>query len=662
VQFLPGEALLNFGINFSVSEGVQTPQNLGYASSPSRFEYWGGLGSIEGVNSPNTFLDVYVATRTNHGWVSGMPGLRGSEAKLSFARACSEDLSICADHIGQRVVYNGETGQTEVLPPSMAPFLFRYDGKSLGRLPTNVSLVPEGTQVQGDWMFSGDFSHYIFSTKTRFTPNGRASAPGSVYDDNVETGQIEVISKDAHNDPIQPEPSFAGEANRLTGIVDVSQDGSRVLMAGTTNAYCDTREAEAETCPHVMDSPARLYMRDVPEHHTYEVSREKEVKFVGMTRDGGKVFFTTTEQMTPGTGLGQDNDSSSDLYMWEAKDDSLDLISREGSLGNDDGCSASWVAKCGVAPLTPHEADFSEHMRFKTRTEGIDDVLAKNSGDIYFYSPEDLIPNEVGGDGQRNLYVYRHGQLKLVATFEPEHQVERSTISLDGSHASFMTRSQLTGYESLGQKEVYSYDADSGRLICVSCNPSGKPPLPGEQVISVAEAGHFMADDGRTFFATKEALVPQDTDGIRDVYEYADGRPQLITSGTGEREDTGGLETVKFFFGALQIGLEAVSRDGTDVYFATFETLAPEDKNGNFLKFYDARVGGGFDVNSAIEPCAAADECHGASSQPPAKAQVGTGATYSEGGNLPAPGKHHKRPHRKHHKHAKRHHRKGARR
>ena len=42
------------------------------------------------------------------------------------------------------------------------------------------------------------------------------------------------------------------------------------------------------------------------------------------------------------------------------------------------------------------------------------------------------------------------------------------------------------------------------------------------------------------------------------------------------------------------IGLEAVSHDGVDVYFSTFETLVSRDHNGEFVKFYDARTGGGF--------------------------------------------------------------------
>ena len=40
-----------------------------------------------------------------------------------------------------------------------------------------------------------------------------------------------------------------------------------------------------------------------------------------------------------------------------------------------------------------------------------------------------------------------------------------------------------------------------------------------------------MSNDGRTFFYTIDALVPKDTNNLRDVYEYVDGRPQLITTG-----------------------------------------------------------------------------------------------------------------------------------
>ena len=76
VQLLPGEALTNFAETFGGAEFAQSPQNFGYASSPSRFVYWGGLGSVNEIDTPNSLIDIYLATRTNSGWVTTMPGLQ----------------------------------------------------------------------------------------------------------------------------------------------------------------------------------------------------------------------------------------------------------------------------------------------------------------------------------------------------------------------------------------------------------------------------------------------------------------------------------------------------------------------------------------------------------------------------------------------------------
>jgi hypothetical protein len=137
--------------------------------------------------------------------------------------------------------------------------------------------------------------------------------------------------------------------------------------------------------------------------------------------------------------------------------------------------------------------------------------------------------------------------------------------------------------------------------------------------------------------------VVTDADGIRDVYEYADGRPQLISSGTGEFEGT------KF----QPNGLVGVTGDGTDAFFGTYDTLVGQDQVGPFLKFYDARVGGGFPFERPPAPCAAADECHGAGSAPPATLENGSGANLGSGGNA-HPAKH-RRKHRHHRKKHKRH-------
>ena len=66
---------------------------------------------------------------------------------------------------------------------------------------------------------------------------------------------------------------------------------------------------------------------------------------------------------------------------------------------------------------------------------------------------------------------------------------------------------------------------------CVSCIPSGEPPTAN---VRGSISGFFMSDDGRTFFSTTDALVAKDTNEGSDVYEFVEGRPQLISTGTGQ--------------------------------------------------------------------------------------------------------------------------------
>lgn len=640
VQILPSEGFTQFSETFGGSAFTQIPLNFGYATSPSRISFMAGVGAIEGTDAANSLLDYYQATRTAKGWVTTIPGLKGSETLHTYWRYCSDSQNLCIDHIGPHFKYDEQTKEVYELPKEEAPFLYKSDGTRIGRLPTNVATVKGGSNFHGDSLPSGDFSHFIFSTHTKFTPDGKETAPGSVYDNDIAAKTVKVISLDGDEHPIEVEPAAASDTERVTGIAGISTDGSRVLMAGTTFPYCNV-ESYPFKCEYELNWPARLYMRE-NDAVTKEVSRGKEVNFVGMNRSGSKVYFTTAEKLLP-----QDKDTSEDLYLWEAEGDKLTLVSQEGTLGNDDACNASWTEKCGVKPLTPEHFQEGQFFDRHAHVPGIDDVLAPSSGAIYFYSPEDLVEGQTGGNGQRNLYLYRNGHLQLVTTFEPGTEVERSTIAEDGSHAAFMTRASLTSYDSFHAHEIYTYDADTGAMRCASCPPSGLPPK--GDTVHAGESGPFMANDGRTFFATSEALVPQDTDGIRDIYEYTGGRAQLISTGTGDHDSTGELEIVSFFFNNLHIGLEAVSRDGTDVYFESFETLVPQDQNGNFMKIYDARAGGGFDIVPELGDCAAADECHGTGSAPPPTPEIATGAHLGKSGNVKP---HHKRkPHKKRHSH-----------
>jgi hypothetical protein len=502
-----------------------------------------------------------------------------------------------------------------------------------------VESIPDGEDFTGDGRPSGDFSHFAFSSNDiPFAAGGLESAPGSAYDNDTAANTAEIISIAAGGGgDIAQDPGGctleSGKQRQCSSefiqFPAISRDGSHILMSN----WAPPLEGKFPPEPFAGDNDAfqlqdiHMTMR-VDDALSYDVTRGFRGNFVGMTNDGSRVFYTSDEQVTA-----DDNDESIDLFMWsEAGDEVTRVSAGTAGTGDTDSCSAGWTGKCSIQPISSQIETDAENNEILTP----DNWVAGESGDVYFYSPEQLDGSQNGAAGLRNLYAYRNGKAQFLAKLSPSGPAKRINATPDGDRVAILTSSQLSGYDNEGHPEVYTIDADvldpgtqQPLITCVSCNPTGAPPT---GVVRVSGNGIFLTDDGRTFFSTTEALVPFDTDGIRDVYEYVQGRPQLITSGTAQQDTWGGG---LLLYPPMTVGLEGVSSDGTDVYFTTFETLTSQDENGEFIKVYDARSGGGFPSQESAPPCKAADECHGAGSVSPPPPQVGTGASLGTTGNHP---------------------------
>ena len=582
---------------------------------------------------------------------------------------------------------------------SNAPYVWSAEGKFLDRWPTNLATVPAGQYTPGVEFFhqisinpgdqplseapggfgalncptvgaffdppnfcpgdvtaSSDLRHFVFASKWNvFAPGGQLSPPGSVYDNDTQAQTVTVASKTPSGSNIANEPTDA--SGDPLEIPDVSANGTHILMASGGTGPCGLSNCPTPPCSFTVAfrcpmQPSHLYMR-VNGAVTYDVSKGYDVKYIGATEDGSKVYFTSPQQLTP-----DDTDSSTDLYMWSEATDSLTRVSAgSGGEGNSDACNSSFTPSCGVVTYT--------NFNYCALESGLggncrsDNSIAAQSGDIYFFSPE-LLDGSRGIPNQENLYDFHNGAVQYVTTLTPGSfcvssetyggacsagPVVRMQVSPDDSHMAFITASPVTQYDNAGHLEMYTYEPATRKVVCVSCIPSGAQATSDVQG---SQDGLFMTDDGRAFFSTEDALVSGDTNNGEDVYEYVDGRPQLITPGTGETQQSASI----YQFNVP--GLIGVSADGTDAYFSTYNTLVSQDHNGLFLKFYDARSGGGFPAPAAPPPCAAADECHGAGSLPPAPVPTGTGARLGSGGNATArpSARHHKR---KHHRHAGKH-------
>jgi hypothetical protein len=622
IRLYPGDVTQDLLFYVIGTPHVKTEaSNLGTATSPARFSYLGLSGALEGTNPPNSLIDSYTATRTPSGWVSSYWGLRGDEALEAGGGRCDLAMETCIDYRAA-ALFLSDPDQA-----SNAPFVWDSEGHSLGRWPTNVNTIPEGTKFIGDDEPSLDFKHYVFSSvNVPFTDDGVTGAPGSAYDNDVENGTVTKIS--VLQNGLDIPAGSSGSSEEFIKLAAVSTDGSHILM----------------TTPGVGgENKVNLYMR-VNDAVTYPIAAGMEgIQFVGMTSDGSKVVFLSPDHVTADD---TDDSSSNDLYVWEEATNEITRVSQGNGAGNSDECQPAEGSLCSVAPLETERPDS-------------DDPIASSSGDVYFYSPEQLDSNNPGVPNEKNLYVYRNGAVKYVATLDPGTKINRIQISPTGDHAAFITDSRLTSYDNQGWREMYTFNPETGVIRCVSCIPTGEPPtvlrppeeLPGgfnfnperlepSKDVTASQSGRFMSDDGRTVFATSDALVESDTDGLVDVYEFGGGRPNLISSGTAHSD----LLPSNRFFPGEYTGVEAISHSGVDIYFTTYDTLAPdEDRNGEFLKFYDARTNGGFVPPPAHLPCVAADECHGPENAGPAPAAIGTGAAIPVSKNAQPQSKHRKR-------------------
>jgi len=678
--------------------------NSPVATNPSRFAFGGDLGAIPGAGDPpdTSKGDLYVATRTDQGWVTKYVGLSGTETYSTNgppdeARSTSNLWSagpagVRTDTSMDRFIdwndgipYVGKGGGPKLDPPEFAPHVWAADDTALEEWPNLPGHA--GSEVDPIFEQSADFTHFVFQT---------GSAPSlSLIDDNTVAHTATEVSIAPGEGPIPIQPGDTTPDQESLRVPAVSTDGSHILIAARAEpqehpmvrqGYGEDPCALEKTEQNIQEGysdlicplqPSQLYMR-IDDAVTYEIAPGHAVRYLGETPDGSRVYFTSEEHLT-----GEDEGhGGASLYMWSQQGEEenpphpLTLISKAkpgspAGAGDTAACTASWTTQCGIAPFVNNS--FSDPF-----TEGYfggnglsDNFIAAENGDIYFFSPEQLAGPR-GVKGQENLYDYRNGTLQYVATFAPQPfcnaeyyegycsagPVIRMQVSPNDTHMAFLTADRITSYDNAGYTEMYTYDPSTEEIRCVSCLPSGAPPTTN---VFASSNGLFMTNDGRTFFSTGDPLVPQDTDGLVDVYEFVAGHAQLISSGTSAVDEG----PVAFAAPpALSIaGLVGVSADGTDVYFSTFDTLVGQDHNGSQLKFYDARTGGGFPYSPPPAPCEAADECHGPGSSSEAPFRSGGGAELGTSGNLThgSSATHHKSRKRHRGKHQKRHHRKHGR-
>ncbi len=524
--------------------------------------------------------------------------------------------------------------------------------------------VPPGTVFGGEsnqpspLHFLGgtpDLAHVVLGSSVPLTPTGgdlyewsAASAPGE------RLQSVAVLPADEGGGAVTGASlgiSQAGSANRATAI---SADGTRVVW----------RAAQA------------LYLRDLPLGETVRLDAVQggsghgypEPIFQFASDDGARVFFTDSLRLTADSNAAV---GKPDLYECE-------IARAPGGL------------ECRLSDLTSGSGGRSANVQGGLL--GAD----RDGHTLYFVATGALSSagnarNERATAGADNLYMLRYDARagkwetpRLIGVLSREDAPDWTNTlaykpartSPDGRYLAFMSERPLTGYDNhdaasrSADEEVYLYDSASNRLACASCNPTGALPhgveddptglgrlvngsiwpasrwlaanVPGWTPYAQSEAlyqSRFLSNEGRLFFNSSDALVPQDINGTEDVYEYEPaGVGDCTAASPTFGEASGGcVSLISSGASAEESAFLDASENGGDVFFLTAESLLAQDVDTAY-DVYDAHVCTSrapcVEASVPAPACATADACRAASTPQPAAFGAPASATFAGAGNV----------------------------
>jgi DNA-binding beta-propeller fold protein YncE len=439
-----------------------------------------------------------------------------------------------------------------------------------------------------------------------------------------------------------PEPQLGDFIQGTDARNAISADGSRVIWTGRGNTEHLYMRDMTKGQTVQIDAPAPGVKKLSKEEE--EALGEAHVRFQIASNDGSKIFFTDRVPLTTESQLRPTAEGPSDLYVCEVIEvaGKLECSLKDLTVDQKSGQIANVVGKVMGTSTDGSSVYFAADGVLAPNVEP-GNCLGENNGaenagamcNLYLV--------------QYNKETKAWGPARFIARVSQEDEPDWGTtgalplteitsrVSPNGRFLAFMSDQELTGYNNVDanpeakarDEEVFVYDASTQGLVCASCNPSGKQPHGVHDVENSGEGNgllvdrphvwtaisggkgrvnatwlagsipawtplepnsspyqsRYLSDQGRLFFNAADALVPHDTNGKEDVYQYepngvggcgtSPGCIALISSGTSKQESA--------FLDA--------STSGNDVFFVTAAQLVPADVDQSF-DIYDARVCG----------------------------------------------------------------------
>jgi Tol biopolymer transport system component len=536
---------------------------LSYAS----FGVFPGTGA-QGGSANNTYLSSRPGSGREQ-WltVATTPPLSDPDQVPSLShggiRESSDDLS------GAVMQIEGTLPGDPPAPPDREPLYLRHSGSAGFELLT-PGLAPfsppwSGEDFRDAHVSSGDLRHVVWQDNNPNLASDPITSGRRVYESFVNASgerEMRLVSILPDGSPTAAGLGGSSDSNVGRGPNAMSTDGRRIFFT-----------------VGVTVGAGELYVRENGNTTTFIATGD----FSGATPDGSRVFVTDAAGLL----RRHDLDAGAEITV-------ADGVPTNGAvLGfSDDGSRIYFVSSSdltGGAPAGPKIYLWEE---------------GTGGGTYTFVAPVDN--SDLTGDAFNRF-----------GNTQPTFKERMSRVTPDGAFALFRSSVQVTAFDNAGTVQYYLYQAGGG-VECVSC-PPGAPTgaatlvwdgTPSSSGPTADEQQQNLTSDGRrVFFQSRDALVPEDSNGRLDVYQYDSRTDQVALISTGKSSSD-------------SIFADA-SPDGEDVFFTTRERLVGWDQD-NAYDLYDARVGGGLPEPPTPPVACSGDECQG---QPPGRPALVAPAT-----------------------------------
>lgn len=521
------------------------------------------------------------------------------------------------------------------LVTSRAGFADVPPGTAFGGEPDGFceDLLGCGPYFQGA---SPDLSHVVLSSSAQLTSTPVPAGGPGLYEWAAGHLQLIGLLPKGEEGPVILAGEHRENGHRETAVRHaISDDGERVLMEGgaTGGKGLYVREVGVD------EAAGETVRLDVPQGGS---GPSEGMSYMTASSDGSRIFFLDRGHLTA-----KSSAFGEDLYEY-------DLNAPPGSR------------------LTDLTADPNGG-----EGAGVEQVLGASEDGSYIYFVATGVLAEGASRAGQNVYVRHEGATRLVAVLSAEDYVlydfngqgEKmlARVSPNGIWLAFMSNAELTGYDTHDavsghpDEEVYLYDAAPGGVVCASCDPTGARPV-GAEVFGYGGPGvwvaasvpswngppvygssnrhqpRYLSDSGRLFFDSSDALVPQDVDGVEDVYEYEPASVgNCVSSGAAfVRGSSGCLNLVSAGVSPAASEFLDASETGGDVFFRTSAQLVSQDYDSAY-DVYDAHectsAAPCFPVVGQSPACETEASCRTAPTPQPALYGAPASATFSGTGN-----------------------------